>query len=386
MKTFMLFILVIFLPLLIVAQQRWEVIISDENTNLAPFYTTSSYDGGQLIIIKTGWEEGIMIKVDVNGQELWKKNQIFDEINLPNGIKQNADGETMVYSNATIRLYNPCGELLWCNRFVNQGNYAEISFNDAIFMQNGDIVALTWLRKENTIYDVGLTAFDINGDMLWFHDFNLYEKYQPLLGKPTLPISLAQYEDFLMISGECYYANPDNPNLFIERPMFIKTTEEFDEDWFLPFGINDTIIGTAFGTASFDGNIFQGYGDYYKPNSNIINSILMYFDINGNVTEKIGIDNSLFGPGVEHNSINGVLNINDTLQIMSGGIFSYPNSSKAEWVMDKQGNVYEWQNHANTTFGFKTLNTNNNGNFNVSYNTTDYDIILINSARIHKKF
>ena len=364
------------------SQVRWEEIISDENNDLAPFHTVRTYDNGQIFHAKLNWLENIIIKTDVNGQELWRKHEIFNNAQSTYGIKQNSNGEIIVYgtmnNHAFINYFDACYNLLWCSEFLDDENFSKIEFNDAIFLSNGNIIALTWLRGFDNGYDVGLTSFDNNGNLMWFNNFLLREKY-PLLSKNILPVALSLFNDFLIISGDCYYANPENPTFFILRPMFIKTTDNFEVDWFLPYGLNDTIVGSAVGTVTFNGNEFGGYGSYFKPNTNILNSILMNFDIDGNETDYFVVENSNIGSNINDNFLNMMIQRDDTSFMASATFGEYPiENPKGEWIMDSVGKIYNPQNHPNTYYGYNTLSKTSNDKFYVSYNyySGNFSIIL----------
>lgn len=273
-----------------------------------------------------------------------------------------------------------CGNLLWCNELISE-HYSQSMQVDAIFLDNGDIITLITLDHVVNDEDVGLMSFDSNGNLLWFHPFNLTLKYDLL--DFNLPYYLDKFDEYLIISGFCYYAYPDNPSLVYLKPMFIKTDNNFNEEWFLPYGMSDTLIGDARGVVSFDGGVFHGYGSYKKLGMGFYNSILMDFDIYGNETNYIGIDNSAINNSITENLFFRIVQRNDTSYVASAkfGDAGWENPL-GEWVMDTLGNIYQYQSHENTTGGntapvFKTMN--NKYCFAQQYNNSEILLYKLNS-------
>ena len=343
--------LVLYFPLFAIAQQRWEVSISNNNFDYLSIRFDNTYDQGYLLSAKTASNIYQMIKTDINGSILWDK--VFINANLCTiyRIKQNNNGETLFCgiadSHAFIMLIDACGNPSWCNEFINSEYCTESIHMDAFFLDNGDIITLTSLYNGSG-YDVGLMSFDSNGDFLWFKPYELLEKYNLL--DMVVPYFLDYFDDVLMISGFCYYAYPNNPTLVYLKPMFIKTDNNFNEEWLLPYGMGDTLIGDAAGVVSFDGSVFNGYGSYTKLGVGSYNSILMNFDIDGNETNYIGIDNSAINDTVTENFFFRILQRDDTSYIASAkfGDAGWENPY-GEWIMDTLGNIYQYQSHENTT-------------------------------------
>ena len=378
-------VLYAFLPLLLLGQQRWEVIIEKQNMDYNVTSTTYPYDAGIILNAKTDWFNNWIIKTNTNGEKLWEKLVFSD--NKPMiiyKVMQNQNGEILICgavdSHAFVLLLDGCGNLLWCNEYINYEHYSESVHLDALFLNNGNIILLTSLYGDiNYGYDVGLISFDSDGNLLWFKPYNLLVKYELL--DMAVPLFIDSFDEFLIISGWCYYAYPDNPSVVWLRPLFIKTKSDYSEDWFLPYGMEDSIIGDARGAISFNGEIIQGYGMYHK--SGTINSILMNFDTVGNETEYIGIDNTEIGVDIDENFFLRLEIRDDTSYIASAKFGNNGMSNPmGEWVMDSSGNVYQDQSHPNTTFSpldplFKT--SNDKFVFAYQYNSSDILLYKLNA-------
>lgn len=378
----------VFLPLLSFGQQRWETSFSDED--YAVVTNTLSYDGGELISAAIGGNgsgKSIILKLDKNGKELWQKQLFFDNGWAPSGIKQNNNGELVVYGEtaykASLVFLDACGNLLWCNEFLNNTTYTETFYTDAVFLENGNIVAIIQVVSSPGNYDIGLISFDLNGDFQWFHPFNMLQKYPTLKGM-ILCWHLEKFDGFLMLSGFGYYSYPENPNLGYLKPMYVKTDLNFNEEWLLPYGLtengaSDTILGDARGVFSYKNGIFHGWGSSARPQGSTT-STLMYFDSIGKEKNCYIIKNEMIDSTVTTNFFLDVAVRDDTSLFTSlrYGNLELENPS-AEVIIDTMGNVYQQHAHTNANLqgGIFPLEKDTIGNqYYLAYMNYDWDIVL----------
>ena len=218
---------------------------------------------------------------------------------------------------------------------------------------------------------------NINGKLLWYIPFNLLQEYNLL--DYSMPLYIDKILNGWIISGYCYYAYPDNPNLVWLKPMFIKVDSSFNKEWFLPYGMNDTIIGIAKGANSLDSINIQGYGLYYPYiNSDTLNSLLMNFYTDGTEKTHIGISNNQIGNNVRNNFILRLILKNDSNYIVAAkygeGNLINP---MGEWIMDTAGNIFQKQQHINTTgSNLCPLVKMNNNKYQFVYQYNYSDILL----------
>jgi len=273
---------------------------------------------------------------------------------------------------AIMILLDQCGNLKWCNYFENSNHYQNIDYHDAVFLENGDIISLTWLYTNSDKYDVAVTSSDKDGNFLWFNPYILYETiHEPL------PYQMQSFDDFVVITGDCYTAYPDNPNMVYLRPMIIKSDSSFEKEWVLPYGMSDTILGEARGVVSFNENVFHGYGSYTKLGMASYNSLLLNFNINGIETSYFGIENSAINPSVTENFFLGLELRDDTSYFASAkfGSSGWANPL-GEWIMDTVGHIYYYQSNENTTGGFYPLLKSMNDKYQLTYQYNYSDILL----------
>ena len=348
MKLISTIICITVLPLLIFSQQRWEVTISNDNSDFYGIISYSTYDNGLLVAAKSQSNNTHVIKFDINGLVLWHKTYILQNSDITvSRIKQNASGDILLIGNtngkAILIMIDPCGNLLWCNKLINE-HYIDTDYHDIIFDDNGDFVLLTWIQNLDNKYDIALISFDTDGKLKWFNPLNLINKYELL--DNTLPFVMQKFDEFIIISGDCYYAYPDNPTLVFLRPMVVKIDSNFNEEWFLPYGMNDTILGDARGVVSFDGNVLHGFGSYTKLGMGCYNSLLMNFDINGIEIGYIGIENNEINNSVSENIFMDLKQRDDTSYFASAkfGDSGWENPL-GEWIMDTLGTVHQYISH-----------------------------------------
>ncbi len=370
----------LFLPLLSFGQQRWENIISGEE--YVSLDNTISYDYGQLISVReSNHQHTSIFKLDRNGNILWQKHLFYDNWVAPSGIKQNTSGEMVVYGEtdykASLVYLDACGNLLWCREFVDPYNYTETFFTNAIFTSDGNIVAIAEVVKNNFIYDIGLISFDTVGNFLWFHPFNMYQNY-PLLIPPFFAYNLKEMDGYLMLTGFCYYAHPDKPNLGFLKPAFIKTDTTFNLEWLLPYGVTDssttdTLFGFADGVVSYQNGIIHGFGSNYYDNA-----MLMNFDTAGNETthyivEDKQIDSTLYG-----NLLLDLSARNDTTYFVSVKLWGH---GAGELIIDTMANVLAHQIHTDATLSsglFPLAHDTISNQYYLAYNSNDnnWNIVL----------
>ncbi len=370
-----------FLPLLSLGQQRWETIIYG---SFGAIGNTITYDRGELISAAydgNGTHKSIIYKLDRNGDILWQKHLFYDYWATPNGIKQNSAGDIMVYGEtggkASLVYLDACGNLLWCREFVDPYNYTETFFTNAIFTSEGNIIAITEVVINNFIYDIGLISFDTAGNFLWFHPFNMMQKY-PLIVGEIFAVNLSEFNGFMMLSGWCYYAHPDKPNLGFLKPAFVKTDTAFNEEWLLPYGVTDssttdTLFGFANGVVSYQNGIMHGFG-----NNHYDNTMLMNFDTAGNETTHYIVENDQIDSTLTGNFLLDLSARDDTTYFVSAKFWS---QGAGELIIDTTANVLNHQIHTDATlssglFPLEKDTVNNQYYLAYSSNDNNWNIVL----------
>ncbi len=346
MRLLILFLIISLFPMLSSAQHRWEVTFGNPDMWDGAVDVANSYDEGILICSHNDLHHVTVHKTDRNGDLLWEI-VIKEDVNCA-AIAEDKNGNRIIvgnkYVNAWIILLNSCNELVWCNEFFNGTKYSRSFFTDVLLLDNS-ILAVGNFKDYDDNYSVDLLNFDYSGNLLWMKE--LASPVSDTLLYMPLPVSIDKVNNSYIISGDCYYAYPSNPNVGHLRSMFIKVDSLFNKEWFLPFGMSYYIGGTAWGTVPLDSVNFRGYGRYsFAPN--VMNSILMDFDADGNELGYKGISNSSISPEVEDNDLRDLQIINDSTYLCTAAVGDIPYELNpiGEWTMDTSGFVYNYQNHS----------------------------------------
>ena len=122
--------------------------------------------------------------------------------------------------------------------------------------------------------------------------------------------------------------------------MFIKANDNLKEEWLLPFGLNDDIVGYGEGVVNQENGILYGYGNSVNYENNQNNSILMNFDTAGNELNYHWVLNTEFDSSFVSNRAFNMLEENDSVYICSGRLGDEPwETPYGLWLMDTLGNV-----------------------------------------------
>ena len=326
------------------------------------------YDRGYLITgnIYYGGENthGWLIKTDINGQVLWDKvittlpdkalitKTLFDSLGniyVFGWLLQDQPHEFPL-----IAKLDACGELQWCRLLAIEG-YDYGFFNDAIFLDNGDILGLAIMPEDDASNNNRIILFRISpeGNLIWKKGFATHENH-PYYGDPY-GANIYHFGDIYMISGNVYSPYPNSPNPYhvYQRPMFIGIDENFEEDWIVEFGINDSLLGKAETVVPINDTLFLGVGRYRYINGsgNYDESAwLMFFNHQG---EQVGykiLEDEQFGSEVLGSYLFGVEQTEGDRYVLATGYMydEEDNYANGEIVVDTAGSVFNYTIRENT--------------------------------------
>jgi len=218
--------------------QNWVRTFSN-GALVAVHWVIETYDHGYITLCNQNppgylW----LIKTDINGNKLWEKKIGAGSYSIVFwNIAQTSDGGYILTGGfnkydinnqdpVLIKL-NACGELDWCSVIHTQGRYDFATRCKQT--SEGEYVMLTMYSDPH--YIVNLFKFDWNGNLLWKRN------YRPdSLIFDEEPWDVRVDPDGYLISGKCYYPDPNNPNIGWERPYFIKTDTSGNLTWWLVYG------------------------------------------------------------------------------------------------------------------------------------------------------
>ena len=255
----------------------------------------STYNGSEYN--KWSW----LIKTDINGNILWEKIiEGGDEYISTSSIDQTAEGGILLsgyiwseYGNYDpyVMKLNACGEKEWCTIFASstQTNpYAKDIKETSI----GEIIVLVNNYGENNVEDMDLFKLNANGNLLWRKTYCSVSIFPEAYNPMGISLYITQQNNYY-ISGDVYWEDPWNPGGPKGiRPLFVRIDSIGNEIWVLPFGIQDTILGSAKQIIEIDENTFIGVGSFW-PNQVDRKCLIMKFDTLGNELQYNIIDASV---------------------------------------------------------------------------------------------
>ncbi len=184
----------------------------------------------------------IMVKCDVNGNQLWFKyfgdgQHVFGAVSH---LVQTSDngfiicGETEKYdptgqSDPLIMKFNPCGEIEWCSVINTPGIY---DYADGI-RQTSDsgYIVLTSYSDSNPLDRIQLYKLNSGGALLWKHN---YPGDSIIFDED--PKDVMVLNDGFLITGTCFSPDSGQTGGGYERPYYIKTDTAGNELWRLAYG------------------------------------------------------------------------------------------------------------------------------------------------------
>ena len=138
--------------------------------------------------------------------------------------------------------------------------------------------------------------------------------------------------------------------------MFIGISEDFEEDWIVEFGINDSLLGRAETVVPINDTLFMGVGRYRFINENgdlDQSAWLMFFNNKGEEAGNKILTDEQFGPEVLESDLYEVEHIEGDKYLLSAGYFNseIDDFTKGDLVADTAGNVYNYTIRENTSGG-----------------------------------
>lgn len=366
--------------------QKWDTLYG------SPYYKEGLsdlieyYDKGYLIygFRDFPYYDNWLIKTDINGGMIWDKI-IFHNNDQTNArtIDQNSSGNiigagAIWFDNENwpylIKL-DACGNKIYCRVYIDDF-YEWGVFNDAIFFDNGDVLALCQLSHYYNAYDeIFLYYINSEGDILWKKPYASKQDY-PLMITHSAK-KLYKIKDGYMIVGDTHYAYPWNPTVGKIRPLFIRLDEEFKELWILPFGVSSNLVSWG-----LDGLVQYNDSTYIGLGQGNYSSILDFFNDDGEELSYKYIKNEDIGPDVGFSAIGSITLLDENKFIASAGFGLNNNTtSRGELIMDISGHICGVASHPNTRGRTKLIITFDNKytvgcTYEKPYTINDRDIYL----------
>ncbi len=374
-----------------IGQNRWEQVYGLSNKNEYIEDIAECYDRGYFVISSQGEDEhslGWGIKTDINGNILWERiigGNSFDffpraALNyFGNMILVGVYRDEVLSNSGIVLKLDSCGEKQWCSVYTTDLYYS-VRFSDVVLLDNSDILVLAKLSSFDLNKQIFLFYFDRYGDLIWYKAYATSDDH-PQIGVATCKDIIAVDNGFIL-SGFCYWLYPGGTYYYLQ-PLIIKVDSLFNEEWILPYGANDSILGEAYGTIQLSSNEFMSYGFAYHWDSAGTPSDqawLMRYDTEGSETVSTIIPNNAIEPPTRANIIYDAVKLNDTTFIAASyfGPEYNEENPRGEYLFDLNGNISNPKSHEGTTIKTMVRETSD-GNylFGTGMRIDDnYDIML----------
>ncbi|MBP6872802.1 MAG: T9SS type A sorting domain-containing protein [Bacteroidales bacterium] len=238
MRSSILFIAALILILNeISGQSRW-VHQYLETYNAAGHNIQIAYDNGYLLTgrIIPNYQFTWLIKTDINGDVRWERKIMgnYNRINTDR-ISQNENGEIFLCGSVTldgktdalIMKLNACGEKEWCRTLMTTSNYD--FYTDIVCTHDGGCAAVV-INAFHPLFinSTGILRFSTDGDLVWQQ---YYQSQDPGIQEENIFNLLLTPDSGFLMTGYCYYPDPNNPGLSWLHPYFVKTDSLGNLEW-----------------------------------------------------------------------------------------------------------------------------------------------------------
>ena len=315
----------------------------------------------------------------------------------PHSIEQSIDGGILIcggtnrnggYAPFVMKL-NACGEREWCKRFISQSGTFPSAL-DIKELDNGDIVVLVYSFGQAPDETVHLIKLNANGETLWIKAFATVHNYPESQMKVPRNLIITSDKKYL-ISGYGYWKHPWVPDGgYWIRPFFALSDSDGNEEWVLPFGIHDTIVGSVrFGLIEDSNGNFWGTGYKYLLTEIGAYGMLMNFDPEGSELGYVDFDFNTMNEQYNFGLFRHLASVDSMIVILSAfGHTSWPNEDilVGELLFDGLGldedlNLIDFHIYQQLTQGSKQIiKSLPSGKYlrnnTIRHSAFDYDIFL----------
>ena len=271
--------------------QDWEHWYGKEGNTVENSDVFEHYDKGYILsgII---WSEDVyhssswLIKTDINGDTLWSKVLMANPGLLLRGSSPTSDGGILLAGSiiksepdesfAFAAKLNACGEEEWC--ILISLNEELCRGTDIIETPDGNIGFLVYTSNQRDVY---LYKINSNGVILWKTNVCSRDNHPDC----RVPIAYSISSDIngnFLVSGGVYWKNPWD-DLYPIRPFFSLVLTNGQEQWVLPFGIEENIHGNG-NNMIIDKDILIGFGTKWTD-SGRRHGLIVSIDYFGNIID-----------------------------------------------------------------------------------------------------
>ena len=172
-----------------------------------------------------------------------------------------------------------CREKEWCTRLANN-LFEPDFFIDATIIDDGSIVALSIQNDPENMNSFHLHKFNSEGQPVWRKEL-ASPNIHPDIWDPDAYNLLALDDGGFLITGTCYWPNPEGGSAKYIRMFLVKAGADGTEEWLYVHGVDDYIYSMAVTSVIHNNIIFTG-GAWYNPQNTYPTPQLFVNDLGGN--------------------------------------------------------------------------------------------------------
>jgi hypothetical protein len=305
--------------------QTWPKYYGEPDRNDWSRDIMETYDKGYLI--SGGFEDfAWLIKTDINGDTLWSKILKCDGFNWLNSIHQTSNGSILAcgviqHNEAQQMPYvlklNSCGEIEWCKSFFTTTPNVLPWAQEIKETSSGDLIVLINCYGDYPQESMHMFKLTADGEVLWKKP--VCSAYiHPEAAVPLGESFCITSEEKYLIAGSVYWKNPwsTGDTLWL-RSLFVMVDSLGNEEWVLPFGLQDTIISQAFDIVELPMKKYIGVGSYIDWTSGYVQPLFIKIDCTGYQLDYRIIYSNEINPVFNEGEIGRIIR-KDTLYYLCG--------------------------------------------------------------------
>jgi len=277
-----------------------------------------AYDEGLLLGCRLNEKYNWLVKTDKNGEVLFTKTiKPYNYEFLLSSINEKANGGILLtgayaltgpggWGFPNIISLNDCGELVWCKIIDIEGYGFRIKESN-----QDNIILYTRYASVNSQEESNqLWGIDPEGRILWYNQ--IVPDYEVTFNSALVcDFSLTSDKGFLL-SGYCYYPDPQNPGWDRLQPLLVKTDSIGNAEWIIPNSLDTNNVGVFYSCIQHN-DAYYAVGDWYGVSDTVVTPWFNKFSLEGNeLISTILHSDSL------HNMLIDIDVINDTSLVVAG--------------------------------------------------------------------
>jgi len=323
MKRLLLILIVLLKITIPVSSQIWQKTYGISTANEKCHSSFTSYDDGLILGNRLNEKSIWLIKTDRNGEVLFAKTiKPYNYEFLLSSINKKTNGGILLagayaltgpggWGYPNVISMNSCGELLWCKILDIEGYGFRIKESN-----QDNIILYTRYASVNSQEESNqLWGIDPEGRILWYNQ--IVPDYEVTFNSALVcDFSLTSDKGFLL-SGYCYYPNPQNPGWDRLQPLLVKTDSIGNAEWIIPNSLDTNNVGVFYSCIQHN-DAYYAVGDWYGVSDTVVAPWFNKFSLEGN---------ELISSILHSDTLNSMLIdievINDTTLAMAGRCAKY---------------------------------------------------------------